>query len=110
MMMMIEVRKLATYINALGTGELLPRSGDFFESGAISPHHISCIKQTHYLGCTGFHNGVAKEGVGGKCSGGRDLGLTCEDMCPTPIFADVSQSPGSSPLLTCDPHRAGKVR
>jgi hypothetical protein len=28
------------YINALGTGELLPRSGDFFESRAISPHYI----------------------------------------------------------------------
>jgi hypothetical protein len=36
-----KVCKLATYINALGTGELLPRSGDFFGSGAISPHHIS---------------------------------------------------------------------
>jgi hypothetical protein len=36
-----KVRKLATYINALGTGELLPRSGDFFGSGAISPHHTT---------------------------------------------------------------------
>jgi hypothetical protein len=31
-------------------------------------------------------------------------------MCPTPIFADVSQSSGSNPLLTCDPHRAGEVK
>jgi hypothetical protein len=34
-----KVRKLATYINALGTGELLSRSGDLFRGGAISPHH-----------------------------------------------------------------------
>jgi hypothetical protein len=34
-----KVCKLATYINALSIGELLPRSSDFFGSGAISPHH-----------------------------------------------------------------------
>jgi hypothetical protein len=37
------------YINALGTGELLLRSGDFFGSGAISPHHIRLVKSMNFL-------------------------------------------------------------
>ena len=30
-------------------------------------------------------------------------------MCQTPIFARVNRSSGSSPLLTCDPLRAGNI-
>jgi hypothetical protein len=38
-------------INALGAGELLPRSGDFFGSGAISPQYRQNMRLFR-----GFHN------------------------------------------------------
>jgi hypothetical protein len=35
------IQQLATYINALGTGELLPRSGDFSGAGHLTPPQYS---------------------------------------------------------------------
>jgi hypothetical protein len=37
----VESNGLNSYINALGIGELLPRSSDFFGSEAISPYHTT---------------------------------------------------------------------
>jgi hypothetical protein len=62
------------------SGILLPLNSSSLRLVVLSRRTIQVVH--------GFYNGVAKDGVGGKCSGGRDLSLTCEGL----LVADCLKS------------------